>query len=112
MSTCMPSCANFGYMFLNLVGEVGELASKVAKSIRSGEASIDYNEVIYARDIDSEIAKIKHAKEIGDCLWMIAGLANVYGYTLEEIAQMNLDKLAKRKQAGTIEGEGDGIYDR
>lgn len=112
MSTCMPSCDNFSYMFLNLVGEVGELASKVAKSIRSGEASIDYNDVIYARDIDSEIAKIKHAKEIGDCLWMIAGLANVYGYTLEEIAQMNLDKLAKRKQAGTIEGNGDGIYDR
>jgi hypothetical protein len=43
---------------------------------------------------------------------MIAGLANVYGYTLEEIAQMNLDKLAKRKEAGTIEGEGDGIYNR
>ena len=37
MSTCMPSCDNFGYMFLNLVGEVGELASKVAKGIRKEE---------------------------------------------------------------------------
>lgn len=34
MSTCMESCDNFGYMMLNLVGEVGELASKVAKDIR------------------------------------------------------------------------------
>ena len=112
MSTCMDSCDNFSYMFLNLVGEVGELASKVAKEIRKGEAHIDCNRLRYARDIDDEIAKIKHAKEIGDCLWMIAGLAKVYGYTLEEIAQMNLYKLAKRKEAGTIDGEGDGIYNR
>ena len=34
MGTCLPSCENFSYMMLNLVGEVGELAGKVAKSIR------------------------------------------------------------------------------
>ena len=34
MTTCMESCNNFSYMMLNLVGEVGELASKVAKGIR------------------------------------------------------------------------------
>lgn len=112
MSTCMPSCENFSYMALNLAGEVGELMSKVAKDIRKGEARIDCNQLSYARGIDGEIARIKHAKEIGDCLWMLAGLAKAYGYTLEEIAKMNLDKLAKRKEAGTIEGNGDGIYDR
>lgn len=30
MKTCMPTCDNFSYMMLNLIGEVGELASKVA----------------------------------------------------------------------------------
>ena len=34
MGTCMPSSENFSYMFLNLVGEVGEFASKIAKAIR------------------------------------------------------------------------------
>lgn len=37
----MPSCDNFSYMMLNLIGEVGEFAGKVAKMIRKGEAVID-----------------------------------------------------------------------
>ena len=36
MTTCLPESENFSYMMLNLVGEVGELASKVAKMIRKG----------------------------------------------------------------------------
>lgn len=40
MTTCMESCDNFSYMFLNLVGEVGEFASKVAKAIRKKELAI------------------------------------------------------------------------
>lgn len=110
MSTCMDSCDNWSYMMLNLVGEVGELASKVAKDIRKGNANIIQNDLIYNHPIASEIRQ--QAMEISDCLWMIAGLAKVYGYTLEEIAQMNLQKLAARKQAGTIDGNGDGIYNR
>jgi NTP pyrophosphatase (non-canonical NTP hydrolase) len=112
MSTCTQSCDNFGYMFLNLVGEVGELASKVAKGIRKEEVLLFDNDLRYPRGIDGEIAKVKQIQELGDCLWMIAGLARTYGYSLEEVAQKNLDKLAKRKQAGTIIGDGDGIYNR
>ena len=40
MTTCMPTCENASYMLLNLVGEVGEFASKIAKHIRKGEAGI------------------------------------------------------------------------
>lgn len=112
MSTCMPSCKNFSYMILNLVGEVGELASKVAKDIRREYAHIAYDNLEYYSESDWDMAKTKHAQEIGDCLWMIAGLAEAYGFNLEEIAQMNLDKLAARKAAGTIDGNGDGIYNR
>ena len=36
MTTCMDSCENISYMLLNLVGEVGEFSSKVAKHIRKG----------------------------------------------------------------------------
>lgn len=112
MSTCMYSCENYSYMMLNLVGEVGELASKVAKDIRRGEASIEESHLSYNRPIDWEINRPRQAQEIGDILRMLAGLAKVYGYTLEEIAEMNLHKLQARKQAGTIEGNGDGIYNR
>lgn len=34
MKTCMKTSENFAYMMLNLMGEVGEFASKVAKGIR------------------------------------------------------------------------------
>ena len=32
METCMRTCENISYMLLNLVGEVGEFASKIAKA--------------------------------------------------------------------------------
>ena len=46
-------------------------------------------------------------KELGDILWQTAGFAYVMGWTLEEGAKGNLDKLASRKQRGVIDGEGD-----
>jgi hypothetical protein len=49
------------------------------------------------------------AKECGDILWGVAGMCEVMGWTLEDVAQMNLDKLAARKAIGTIDGNGDGI---
>lgn len=96
MTTCMESCDNFSYMFLNLVGEVGELASKVAKHIRKEKAVIDGNHLITERGADvlteQEIADLR--KEAGDCLWQLAGLCSVMGWTLEEVCRENLDKLA------------------
>ena len=48
-------------------------------------------------------------KEAGDILWQLSGLCSVMGWNLEDVAQENLDKLAARKEAGTIDGCGDGI---
>ena len=48
-------------------------------------------------------------KEAGDILWQLSGLCKVMGWNLEDVAQMNLDKLAARKKIGTIDGNGDGI---
>ena len=112
MGTCMQSCDNWSYMMLNLMGEVGELASKVAKDIRKGEATIEHNHINYEDFASLDRKRKEQGQEIGDILWMLAGMAKVYGYSLEEIAQMNLDKLAARKAAGTIVGNGDGILNR
>lgn len=103
MTTCMPSSNNFSYMFLNLVGEVGEFASKVAKAIRKEENCIEYN------DLAVTITDKDLPKEAGDILWQLSGLCSVMGWSLEDVAQANLDKLAARKAAGTIDGNGDGI---
>lgn len=111
MGTCMPSSNNFSYMMLNLVGEVGEFASKVAKHIRKEKLALDNNNLqgqwSLDDDTNAEINELK--KEAGDILWQLSGLCTVMGWPLEDIAQMNLDKLAARKAIGTIDGNGDGI---
>ena len=40
MSTCMPESDNLFYMLANLVGEVGEFASKAGKHMRKGKLHI------------------------------------------------------------------------
>lgn len=109
MTTCMESSNNFGYMFLNLVGEVGELASKVAKAIRKEKVTINDNQLVFNEFptcIEDEEALMLEA---GDVLWQLSGLCSVMGWDLERVGQMNLDKLAARKAVGTIDGNGDGI---
>lgn len=118
MTTCMPTCENFSYMFLNLVGEVGEFASKVAKSIRKGQAQIGgfidsgiptQNVLTFKQFTNCIEQETELKKEAGDILWQLSGLCTMMGWALEDVAQMNLDKLAARKAIGTIDGNGDGI---
>lgn len=119
MTTCMPSSENFSYMFLNLVGEVGEFASKVAKAIRKEKVAVGWKEAIKEADENNLFPTCSYPewkamdeelkKEAGDILWQLAGVCSVMGWSLEDVAQMNLDKLAARKVAGTIDGDGDGI---
>ena len=112
MSTCMESCDNFAYMMLNLVGEVGEFSSKVAKLIRKGRKQITDNGLYSTIDgaayewADNEFRE-ELQKEAGDMLWQLAGLCRVMGWELEDVAQGNLDKLASRKERGVIDGNGD-----
>lgn len=115
MTTCMPTSENFSYMFLNLVGEVGEFASKVAKAIRKEDMyigneceynvlSINYNDQATEKRFQME-NELK--KEAGDILWQLSGLCNVMGWSLEDVARQNLDKLASRQQRNVIDGSGD-----
>lgn len=118
MDTCMESCNNWSYMFLNLVGEVGEFASKIAKAIRKEQVQIGgivdmgtstKNDLIFKEFPTCIEQEVELKKEAGDILWQLSGLCTIMGWSLEDVAQMNLDKLAARKVAGTIDGNGDGI---
>lgn len=113
MTTCMPTCENETYMLLNLVGEVGEFASKVAKHVRKGEAGIGTgdtpNRLFFTDKSNFLTDRAALRKEAGDILWQLAGLCKVMGWDLEAVAQENLSKLAERAQNGTIAGNGDGV---
>ena len=75
---------NLEYPTLGLTGEAGEVANIVKKIQR------DHGGVIN----DDTRAKLKD--ELGDVLWYISACADELGLTLKEIADFNVDKLAKR----------------
>lgn len=100
MTTCLDTCENVSYMLLNLVGEVGEFAGKLAKAIRKNEATIHNDTLMTLFGDDVLVDDLK--SEAGDILWQLSGLCEVMGWTLEDVAQANLDKLAARKKTDTI----------
>lgn len=82
------------YPALGLNGEAGEVAEKVKKILR-GDAGLTTER---RTDI---------ALELGDVLWYVATCANDLGYSLEDIAKMNIKKLAMRQKKGLLGGNGD-----
>lgn len=114
LSTCMPSCDNFAYMAMNLVGEVGEFTSKIGKAIRKGQIEIIRNDIVDEfKGSEEEYKKAKAEfsdllqKEAGDILWQLSGLCHVLGWKLDNVARVNLEKLSSRQKRGVIDGDGD-----
>lgn len=83
------------YPTLGLVNEAGEFAGKIKKIFRdkNGEFS----------DEDKEALK----GELGDVLWYLTQICTNLGFTLEDVAEENLDKLFSRLERGKIQGSGD-----
>ncbi len=78
---------NLEYPTLGLTGEAGEVANVVKKIQR------DFDGIL----TDETKAKLKD--ELGDVLWYISACADELNLTLEEIAEYNVGKLAKRHGA-------------
>lgn len=95
LTAIYPAEHSVVYPVLGLTGEAGEVADKVKKTIRDfgGEFSAERRREI--------------AMELGDVMWYAATLARDLGYTLDEVATMNIDKLASRAARGVIHGSGD-----
>jgi len=99
-----PKEIGIAYCAMGLTGEAGEVADKIKKLYRDKEFNT-LDKVGRMIVIDEERHAI--AKELGDVLWYITALANEFGLSLEEIAQMNYDKLIKRRKTNTLHGSGD-----
>lgn len=66
-----------------MVGEIGELHSLYQKRYQG-------------HDFDEEHAK----KELGDLLWFVAEYCTAWGWALEDVMQLNIDKLIARYPTG------------
>ena len=69
---------------LGLSGEVGELVDMVKKSVFHG----------------TPFDTIHFQKELGDIMWYIALICYTFGYELDEILKMNIEKLKARYPEG------------
>ena len=90
---------NYIYPTLGLTGEAGEVAEKVKKILR------DDNGII------NEEKRVQIAKELGDVLWYLSQLSTELGFSLDEIAQQNIDKINERLKQNKIGGSGDNRED-
>ena len=90
--TRLPS-ADYTYTILNLGAEAGEVLSLEAKMRRDGGNLQEYMDNM--------------KKELGDVLWHVALIANDNGFTLAEVAEANIEKLASRVARNKLKGSGD-----
>ena len=87
MRTHVAGPTNLPAYTLGLAGESGEVADLVKKFLGHGHG-LDLTKV---------------SKELGDVLWYVAGLANVLGLSLSDIAEQNIAKLQARYPEGFTE---------
>lgn len=86
---------NIIYPTLGLCGEAGEFADKVKKMIRDDGGKL------------TEERRNALALELGDLAWYLSQCARELGFSLEEVFQANIDKLASRAERNKLKGSGD-----
>lgn len=83
------------YPTLGLVGEAGEVAEKVKRVLR------DDGGVVSKERLEEIVL------ELGDVLWYVSAICDELNLELNEIAQINLNKLQDRAQRQVLRGSGD-----
>jgi NTP pyrophosphatase (non-canonical NTP hydrolase) len=80
---------------MGLSGETGEVSEKFKKMYRDagGVMSSEFKEDV--------------KKELGDVLWYVSSIAHELGFTLEEIAEANINKIESRRARNVQHGNGD-----
>ncbi len=86
---------DLSYCALGITGEGGEIADHVKKMIRDDAKIL------------TEDRKDHLLKELGDVMWYVARMAGKLGYTLDDVAITNIEKLNDRTRRGVQHGSGD-----
>lgn len=84
----------FMYPVLALNEEAGEVAGKVSKFIRKFGT-------------DTEELGRQVLPELGDVLFNVSETARMFGYTLQDVVNYNVEKLNDREAHGVLIGSGD-----
>ena len=83
------------YYALGAAGETGEMIEKIKKLFRDKKGKID-------EEFQDQVKK-----EMGDCLWYHARLADNLGIDFDDVATENIRKLLDRLDRGKLHGDGD-----
>lgn len=70
------------WAIIALSSEVGELCQMLEKATRKG----------------NKYTKEQIMDELGDVMWNVSNIANLYGFTLDEMMVYNVDKITKRQR--------------
>ena len=84
LRTASGKCRSLANCAMGLAGEAGECADIIKKHLFH----------------DHELDKEHLVKELGDVAWYLAVCAEVIGYDLDTVFQMNVDKLKARYPDG------------
>lgn len=97
------------YAALKMNGEAGEFSEHVGKAIRDDGFLSDPGKLghfLTNRELTEDRRELL-IKELGDVLWYVAAAAEELDVSLNEVAQINIDKLQDRKNRGVLGGSGD-----
>lgn len=86
---------DIAYCALGITGESGEIADHVKKMLRDDAGILT----------DERRENLK--KELGDVLWYLSRMAGKLGYTLDDIAIANIQKIKDRLSRNVQHGSGD-----
>lgn len=90
-----PENRAMDYLVSGLTSEAGEVAGKYKKIIRDKDGVIDVMDAY------------KLAQEIGDVMWYCARLSDTIGWDLQDIVELNVEKLTDRQDREVLTGSGD-----
>ena len=95
---------------LGLSGEASEVVEQAVKLLnaalelsRAAGGIADYVKKGLYQEHALDIVHLN--EELGDCLWYIALLSDIYGWKLEEVMLHNIAKLRRRYRDGQFSGE-------
>lgn len=87
---------------LGIAGEAGEVADEVKKWLYHHTPANDLSTA--AQEAHDYITRVR--EELGDLFWYLAAVASDHQLSLNDIAQGNIEKLAKRYPRGFVKNGG------